>query len=122
MNRFDLGLRSDDVRYFNSDHRTYLADDAFEFNNLQLKVLDMVKQKYYHRDILVNICNEDNPSQEAINKAFTIIDEQKINYSLVLEDIIKQPYIKNYYEKLILKDELFEKLVTNQSNSKKLKI
>ncbi len=112
----------DDVRYFNSDHRTYLANDAFEFNNLQLKVLELVKQKFYHRDILVNICNEDNPNQESLNKAFAIIDEQKIDYSIALEDIVKQPYVKNYYEKLILKDELFEKMIINQNNSKSFKL
>lgn len=110
----------DDVRYRTEDQRTYLAEDQYQYNLLQIKVMEIVRDKFYERDMVASICLQDNPDQYEINKAINIIKKQKIEVTLIQPLLL--PEIKNAYEKLVLKDRLTESLVINDTLSKKNKI
>jgi hypothetical protein len=107
-----------DVRYFVHDVRTYLACDAFEYDILQVKVMELVKNKFYDRDVLVEVCLEKNPNESRLDLAYNIIKKQEVDFSLIEPLLMKNQNIKNFYEKLVLKDMLSSELVKNDSSSK----
>jgi hypothetical protein len=108
----------DDVRYYTDDRRTYLACDAFEYDILQVKVMELVKNKFYDRDVLVEICLEENPDNSRINLAKNIIKKQEVDFELIEPLLIRNKDINNFYEKIVLKDMLSNDLVKNDSNNK----
>jgi hypothetical protein len=108
----------DDVRYFCTDRRSYLACDAFESDILQVKIMELVKNKFYDRDILVDICLEKNPNDSKLDLAYNIIKKQEIDFSLIEPLLMKNQNIKNFYEKLVIRSMLSDELIKNESNNK----
>lgn len=112
----------DDVRYHTDNRRTYLAESVYQYDMLKVKVFERIRDIFYDRDLLVDICLEESPSKSKLDMAVEIIRKQKIDFSKIKPILSKNSYINGVCEKIALKNNLFEILDEKISYNKKQKL
>lgn len=83
----------DDVRYNSEDRRSYLADEVYQYDRLQVNIFELVRDRFYDRDVLVDICLEETPSKSRLEAAVEIIRKQKVDFSLIKPILIRNSYL-----------------------------